>query len=658
MSSLFSRDFPPLPSQSSSAPDFSKLTLGVDYVVSYTSTGQQTHVLTKDLQQVAAQLSSRNSDGTFSPPSTRSGTRYSLTTYPIRRKNESNRGGRGPIRGGRGGQYGGNNCGGFQRQNHGSSQYSPASRPSYSNVVASPPRSNFSTPNLSSPPPPTPSITYPNQQIWVIPNLDVDQLTLNSMYNEMKQCLTNVHGELHAQKTATGNQINRLNSVLSDDGNGIDALALRLSDVETDISHSSGIKNTLKGIQEDLNKLKSGKNEVELRGEDVDFLQNKLDGMCCSMDLHGYRLETITGILTHQQQQIDSLKLANAGNVANNIIDNVVIGGILATEHEDCHQKAAHFFIDRMDLHPCQDDILTVERMGKGVTKGNMEFPPLMKVRCSPYFRSLVWEHRQCLKGQRDPIYKWKFFVDLQCPDVFKVANNRYKTAMDKVLANNEGKEDKFKSVPKVTGNKFIIDGEMQRDPIYVPTPQDLICLSLSDREELDAITFEESAPYTLSDSTFKAFCTDISSYDAASLAYKKIKLEHIYASHIMMACVFKNGDNLEVFSCDDGEDSGGLTLQKMMLDSQFYGHALFVIRWKLGGNMGARRFRCIEAVAQKIMEKVKMKKELRPRNPMPSDRVPPVADPDATKAKTPASSLQDNPTPSTDQQVGETDNQ
>ena len=229
---------------------------------------------------------------------------------------------------------------------------------------------------------------------------------------------------------------------------------------------------------------------------------------------------------------------------------------------------------------------------------------------------------------------------------------------MDKVLANNEGKEDKYKLVPKVTGNKFFIDGEMQCDPIYVPTPQDLICVSLSDREELEAVMFEESAPYTLSDSTFKAFCTDISSYSAASLAYKKIKLENIYASHIMMACVFKNGDNLEVFSCDDDEDGGSLTLQKMMLDSQFYRHALFVIRWKLGGNMGAQRFRCIEAVVQKIIEKVKMKKELRPRNLMPSDRVPPTVDPDVTDPKTPASSLQDNPTPSTDQEVEESDNQ
>ena len=234
-------------------------------------------------------------------------------------------------------------------------------------------------------------------QIRVIPNLDVNSITLNSVYNEMKQCFTNVHGELHSQRMSSGT----LNSAIADDGNGLDALALRLSDVETDISHSSGIKNSLKKLQQDIDKLKEGgTQEVTIQGENVDFLQNKLDSLCRSADLQSFRLETITGILTHQQQQIDSLKLANAGNVANNIIDNVVIGGIIANDNEDCRHKAAHFFIDRMDLTPCQDDIITAERMGKGVVKGNIEFPPLLKVRCSPYFRTRVWEKRQCLKGQ------------------------------------------------------------------------------------------------------------------------------------------------------------------------------------------------------------------------------------------------------------------
>ena len=230
--------------------------------------------------------------------------------------------------------------------------------------------------------------------------MDVESVTVNSVYNEMKQCLTNVHGELHQQKTSTGTQFSQLNSAITDEINGLDAIALRLSDVESDLSHSSGIKKSLKDLQSEVTKIKEHKVNVQLEGEEVGFLQSKLEALEKVSDIQGFRIETITGILTHQQQQLDSLKLANAGNVANYIIDNVIIGGIAKSDKEDCHHKSAHFCMDRMDLHPRQEDILSAERIGKGVIKGDMEFPPLMKVRCSPFFRSQVWEHRQCLKGQ------------------------------------------------------------------------------------------------------------------------------------------------------------------------------------------------------------------------------------------------------------------
>ena len=139
MTSLFSRDFPPLPSQSSSPPDFSKLRQGINYIITYTSLGEETRVLMADIQNVTVQIASNSQDGTFSPPSTRSGTKYSLTTYPVRRKNEpNNRGQRSLLRGNyRGGNNGGSTCGGnnnfrggFQKQNY-------TARPSYSQAVTS-----------------------------------------------------------------------------------------------------------------------------------------------------------------------------------------------------------------------------------------------------------------------------------------------------------------------------------------------------------------------------------------------------------------------------------------------------------------------------------------------------------------------------------------
>ena len=74
MSSLFSRDFPPLPSQAPQqpqqsqdfhSPDFTKLQLGVDYFITYNPKGEATRVLAADFEKVRAQFQQNNA---FSPP--------------------------------------------------------------------------------------------------------------------------------------------------------------------------------------------------------------------------------------------------------------------------------------------------------------------------------------------------------------------------------------------------------------------------------------------------------------------------------------------------------------------------------------------------------------------------------------------------------------
>ena len=174
MSSLFSRDFPPLPSQSSSVPDFTKLKQGVDYIVTYTSSGEETWVLKMDIQNLTVQVNHQNQDQTFLPPLTHSGTRYSLTTYPIKRRNDpNNHGNRAPIQGGPHG--GANNMGfrgdnnnyrgGFFKQNCDSQQSRAHQSLSYSQAVTSPPQNNnFQIPIMSSPLP---------QGIYYLPRSDM-----------------------------------------------------------------------------------------------------------------------------------------------------------------------------------------------------------------------------------------------------------------------------------------------------------------------------------------------------------------------------------------------------------------------------------------------------------------------------------------------------
>ena len=171
---------------------------------------------------------------------------------------------------------------------------------------------------------------------------------------------------------------------------------------------------------------------------------------------------------------------------------------------------------------------------------------------------------------------------------VFYAANARYKSAFEKVLKDNESKDPRSQSTPKIRGAKFFVDCEIVADLVSVPTPKDLLTNSNLDIELLDNIRMDASKPDTLLDSMCKVFAIEIENFGQANIAYKKIKLENLFAIHVIMACAFKqqNG-SVASFSCDDREDMAGVLLEWLMKEENFLGYALIVAKWKLGGNMG-----------------------------------------------------------------------
>ena len=307
---------------------------------------------------------------------------------------------------------------------------------------------------------------------------------------------------------------------------------------------------------------------------------------------------------------MNSLKLSQSQTLGLYLNDNVIVGGICQLPDEDCRNAAANFFINMMNLDPQQQDIISAHRLGEGIKKGDIEFPPLMKVRCSSYFHSVVWDNRTCLKGQKDPDYHWKYFVDIQKPESHRAANARYKDAIQKCHRKNRNKPENEKEIPKIKGNKFFINGELIPDPIFVPGPEKMLKVSPADKEELNDIDFDSAPAYNLMRSSFEA---TVYSFNDVERAYLRLKLDHLYATHIMMGCVFNDNGGVSSFSSDEGEEGGGVEVLKILAESSVENYAVFVLRWKLGGDMGPSRFKCIAAVTKKVIQKMKIKKELAP---------------------------------------------
>ena len=213
-----------------------------------------------------------------------------------------------------------------------------------------------------------------------------------------------------------------------------------------------------------------------------------------------------------------------------------------------------------------------------------------------------------------------------------KASNNRYKEALEAIQKRNKGKPLAEQEVPRIVAGKLIINGEVVPDPVYIPDVKTLMHLTQDEIAGFNNIEFDISNNYTLSKSTFHGYCTKIACYRDVNEAYKKLKFEERYTTHIMMGCHFQDGPTLRTFSCGDGEASRGIEIANLLKFTKSIGYVVFVIRFKLGGNMGPHRFGCIKAVAKQALEKSKAKAEI-----LRQSGDVPVANPLGNNSPTPA---------------------
>ena len=72
-------------------------------------------------------------------------------------------------------------------------------------------------------------------------------------------------------------KINKVYKLVADDYEGLDALVMRLEDVETDITQpTSGLKDTLKSLKDEVSALKANDLSIQIDGNSGDIISTKL----------------------------------------------------------------------------------------------------------------------------------------------------------------------------------------------------------------------------------------------------------------------------------------------------------------------------------------------------------------------------------------------
>ena len=572
--------------------DFSSLTQGVDYLT-MSINGETVNVLTEDIQ-IASSLdtcpfsattaadfngpsSSTQSVPVFSPPHTRNGTGYTPVHHPPPSRFAANQAN--------------------IRQPHVSQQQSHVGQVS-----------QVSQPQIQ-------QIQKQNQQLRQL------------LTNPLKPAITYSAAASSNQVTSSPSKtsvdpalvakINRIHSSVFNTTTGLAALTGKVQQLEDGVvKEDNEYKNELKDMRKDIQALQAQNIQVSVEGSVENALNQKLGELVEKDRINNGKISLLGSIVHRQGKQIESLQLSSVITTAMFMANTIYIGGLRQEANENTRGVVMNFLRHRMNLHPPFQEILSAQRLGgvqeKTVKGVKYTFPPPMEVICSPALRYAMWDNKKILKNQRDQDFNWTFYVSLKKPEEMKAWDARYKDAIEAVHKANKEKpaQDEW-DTPRIVRGKFTVNGEIVPDPVYPPDVQTMMNLTQAEIDGFDDIPLEVSRDYTLSKSTFRGYCTRATCYRNVDEVYRKLKYEERYATHIMMACLFRDGPHEKSFSCDDGEASGGIEIMNLLQSTKSVGFMVFVIRWKEGRNMGSRRFGCIKAVAKAALDKCKTKLEM-----------------------------------------------
>ena len=152
----------------------------------------------------------------------------------------------------------------------------------------------------------------------------------------------------------------------------------------------------------------------------------------------------------------------------------------------------------------------------------------------------------------------------------------------------------------KFVKGSITIQNETFKPKVWVPTPKELIEIPADELATLLKSPIQSAGSVTQNKSIFQGFAVDVKDFDDIRNQYKRMKILHPTARHIVCA-YFLEGNKEPYYTqgfCDDGEPGAGRILLEFLQQNKISSKAVFVTR-KFGGiKMGQDRFDCyIQAI-------------------------------------------------------------
>ena len=387
------------------------------------------------------------------------------------------------------------------------------------------------------------------------------------------------------------------------------ALDTKISNVEADVQAATTKVNELETSVTNLQGTRLA-TPVEGSVTNVDLEQIRANKRKC-VEL-SEKLELASNYIDSMHKDMSSMKKQLLAHSAKNMSNDLIVGGIREEdEAEDCKDVTRQFFMNKMNLNVLQEDIVEAYRSSfsntKNIRSKMVRIPPVMFVKVTEKLRKQVLANSWRLNNLKDETDGYGYYVKQSMPEEYRAVRAKYKedydTTKDEYWNQKEGdnKPDCW-----YAGANYVKDKKIIEEPVKLPTPREMLFMSLELKKKLMEIEVRYSTSRSESYSHFIGAAVLVEAQNEVKLAYMRIKRDQQRADHIMLAYRLKLSDTeIQQGSVSNGEHFGDLEVMRVLEEQHKVNVAVFVARQYGGIPLGKNRFKHIKDVTEEALAKV-----------------------------------------------------
>ena len=350
------------------------------------------------------------------------------------------------------------------------------------------------------------------------------------------------------------------------------------------------LQSSIDKIGKDLNEDKTSREkaikEAKTAGQQV---SDELKGLKTEVTGYKNELKLLKDTIIRQDQEIKECKAEIEQLQLLNMKPNLIIGGLIRNEDENCKEVVMNFFSNVLKIEQ-EIKIKNAYRLGKG-----KKAPMFITVRNADEKFEILKKaiNLKDVTNSQDE----KYSIEEQLPNHLREEKRRRRTL---IMKNKTRTVDKL--VMSFDKGKLMVNDREYAHQVKPPSMKTILTPTheqLKDR----GINIDIGRTIKKGKSSFTGYAASVENIKQVNSAYAKVRACNALARHIM--CAFRipheSWHTHEDYQ-DDNEHTGGKILLDALINSEIFNKVIFVARNYEGEHIGTKKFEGIMEAAKAVM--------------------------------------------------------